>query len=821
MEIQDPAAKITKTRNRRWIRIILLVLAVPLILLVIGFVSIGLYIQSNKDDVLIQVSQKLNENLDGKLVIGDLKPEFFSGFPRVSLRLVDVALTDRHFADHNRKLLSASKIDVSVNVLALISGTVEIRKIAIEDASVDIFVTADGYSNTSVFKKKPASESKSGGTAFEWREFRLENVAFRIENSARRKLHHYKVNKLDGKVDPRAEGWQANVDYDILVESMSFNTKHGSFSKNKRLKGKFDVRADGLSNYRLVQQPIDIGNEHFTLAAEFSFEGTDARFAIHLVNKKILWKNVAALLSGNISEKLLLFDMSKPIEVRCDLEGDFNSFDDPLIYVQAKVRNNDLQTPGGLVSKCNFDGTFANNYNKKKPLGDANSVILLRNLSGEYGTVPFSMPVISIADLDNPTAKGKLISGFELTRVNSIVDKNLLDFKAGKAEIDVDFTADVIDHKLARPKILGKIAVSNANLIYGPKKIGLEDVSVNLDFNSRDLFIRNIHIKTAKSDVLMDGKVENFLNLYYIAPEKIVLNWNVYSKKLDLMEFAGLVAKRQTRSTASKKKGNFTSELNEFMESSSVRMAMKIDKLSYNKFSGSEATAIVDITESGMYLKKAGLKHAGGRIQIEGELVHAVKRENYRFSAKVKDVNVRTFFQSFDNFGMETLTSKNLSGKLSLDAKLSGHMTGERALLPKSMQGKCEFSLRDGALLNFEPIQSVGKIAFRRRDIQNIAFKDLHGMFEVKGEKVHIAPMKISSNVLNLDVEGVYSFGSGTNLLIDVPLRNPKKDEEISDEAELEKRRHRGIVLHLLASDDPESGKVRISVKGKRASTQN
>jgi len=810
-----------KPLKYKWVRIALWSLGVPLALVVISFVSIGLYIQSNKEEVLAQVTQKLNENLDGKLAIGDLKPEFFSGFPRVSLRLMKVSLQDKRFAQHKRQLLKAGKIDVSVNLMALVAGTVEIKKIAIADATVDIVVLPDGYSNTSVFKKKQPSEKGSSSTAFECREFHLENVAFRIENQGKNKLHHYKVKDLDGKVDPQSQGWNANVDYDILVESMSFNTKRGSFAERKQLKGTFDIRADGSDNYRLLPKPIAIGNEQFVLSAEFGFADKKALYGIHLSNPKILWKNVANLLSDNITEKLLLFDMSKPIEVSCDLKGDFNAVEDPLIYVQAKVRNNELQTPGGLISKCSFDGLFANNYNKKKPLGDPNSVILLRNMSGEYGTIPFTMPVISIANLDHPTAKGKLVSGFELSRINSLVDKNLLDFKGGKAEVNVDFTADVIDHKLARPKILGKIVVSNANMVYGPKNIGLKDVSVNLDFNPRDLFIRNIHIKTPKSDILMDGKIGNFLNLYYDSPEKLVLNWNVYSKNLDLKEFTGLVGKRQAKPVKAKQKGNFTSELAEFMERSTVRMAMKLDRVTYNKFTGSDATAIVNITESGIYVNKAGLRHSGGHMKIEGEIIHTPKQENYRFSANVHQADVKSFFASFDNFGMETLKSDNLSGKLSLVAHLRGIMTSSQQLSPKSMQGKCDFSLKNGALVNFEPIRRVGKIAFHRRDVQNITFGDLNGSLEVKGEKVHVAPMKINSNVLNLDIEGIYSFGSGTNLLIDVPLRNPGKDSEITDQAELEKRRHRGIVLHLLASDDAETGKVKISLKGNRPEAEN
>jgi len=158
---------------------------------------------------------------------------------------------------------------------------------------------------------------------------------------------------------------------------------------------------------------------------------------------------------------------------------------------------------------------------------------------------------------------------------------------------------------------------------------------------------------------------------------------------------------------------------------------------------------------------------------------------------------------------------------LSLDAQLAGHLTTDQKLLPKTISGKVAFSLKDGALLNFEPIRRVGRIAFRRRDVQNIAFQDLKGEFVIEGEKVQVSPMKINSNVLNLDVSGVYSFGKGTVLKVDVPLRNPEKDALIEDETEREKRRHRGIVLHLLAADDPETGKVKISLTGKNQEEEN
>ncbi|WP_449435986.1 hypothetical protein [Pedobacter steynii] len=38
--------------------------------------------------------------------------------------------------------------------------------------------------------------------------------------------------------------------------------------------------------------------------------------------------------------------------------------------------------------------------------------------------------------------------------------------------------------------------------------------------------------------------------------------------------------------------------------------------------------------------------------------------------------------------------------------------------------------------------------------------------------------MQINSSLLNMDIAGIYSMSTGTNITLDVPLRNPKKDAD-------------------------------------------
>jgi hypothetical protein len=164
---------------------------------------------------------------------------------------------------------------------------------------------------------------------------------------------------------------------------------------------------------------------------------------------------------------------------------------------------------------------------------------------------------------------------------------------------------------------------------------------------------------------------------------------------------------------------------------------------------------------------------------------------------------------------MESLKSENLKGIVSSKVNVSGSITGNGALVPKSMNGTVSFGLKKGRLLNFDPVRKVGKFAFPFRDMNTIEFYNLKGNFDVAGEKVTIHPMQINSSVLNMDVEGVYSFGRGTQIYVDVPLRNPKNDKEITDKEELAKRRNRGIVVHLTAQDG-DDGKVGVKLGGKK-----
>lgn len=807
----------------RWSKITLKVLGVLIGLILIIFIAAGIYVNANKKSLLATITKKLNQNLNGSIAIEGMDATFLRGFPGVSLSLRNVVLKDSLWNIHHHTLLEVKDLDVSVNTLALFRGTVDINKIGLNNATIYLFTDTNGYTNTSIFKKKDKSKPKpaeSGDAPAEIGKFTLNNVNFVVDNQKGHKLFNFVIDDLKGKMDYTFSGWDADFKLKTIAKSMAFNTRRGSFIKDQLLEGPFKVNyKESTGVISVAPNTLNIGKDPFIIGATFDTSKENTDFKINIETKNILWRSAASLLAPNISSKLNMFNLDQPIHVYCSIAGDMGPGGDPVINVKALINNNVLTTPGGVVKDCNFTGMFTNNYVDGKGTTDENSAIKLYGFKGSYQEMPFSIDTAFINNLDKPIATGVFRSQFEIQKLNNVIGDNMLKFVKGTADVKLAYKADIVDFKLTKPFVNGFIDIKNADINYVPRRVNFKNTAISLNFTNNDLFIKNIRLQSGKSVVFMDGTIRNFLNLYYTAPEKILLNWQIRSPQLHLGEFLGFLGTRKPKAKKRTNQSNFSDNLNEVFEKSQVNMHVKVDKVYYNKFLATDANADLLLSENSIAIRNVSVKHAGGSLKLNGSVTQKAAVNSFALNTVISNVDIKNFFYSFDNFGMKTLTSKNIRGYLFSKTNITGSINDKGALMPNSLNGTVSFDLKKGALLNFEPVKSVGKFAFPFRDLDNITFSNLNGKFDVRGQKITINPMQISSSLLNMDIAGVYSLSTGTNIALDVPLRNPKKDADITDKVEKKERRMKGIVLHLLATDG-EDGKIKIKLNKNRDKTK-
>jgi hypothetical protein len=782
-------------------------------LILVSAIGFRIYFEKNRTEIVKKINTQINDNIQGEAKIGDIGYKFLIGFPNVTVVLKEVELNDSLIAIHKRPVLKAGEIEVRLNVWSLLKKEVNIHKIVINDATIDLYKDKNGVSNSNIFKPKKDKPKTKSNTTTSIDEVVLNNVNFISENQQGNKLFYFEIKSLKTKIEYSDQGWKTDVRLKTFAKSLAFNTQKGSFVKDKSIEGKLSVDFSKEKNMiSVLAEKLDIGGDYFNIKAHFNTGKGNALFDI-AIQTKIKWSNAYNLLSNNISSKLNKFDLGKQLQASCVIKGDMSVKGDPEIVVHAVIKEDVLKTSYGAVENCSFNGEFTNNYKKGLGLNDANSAVIITEFKGDFKEIPISIPSAIINNLKKPVATGKFNSEFDVVKLKNLINEDFMKFAGGTSKVNLDFKVDIVDLKLNRPKFTGAIVIKNVNLYYKPKNINIQNTGIELYFTEQSLLIKNIRYQNKKNTVYMEGKVDNFLNLYYDAPEKMTVNWKISSPFLDIKQILGILAYHDKSAAVKKQnKTQSSSQFEDVFRKSKVNLDMKVDKFSYRKMIGTQFKVNILLNNGGLYVRNGLMYGAkGGAFYFDAQLVPKNHLMLFKANIKLREGNISSFLEAFDNFGIKSFNPSDIKGKLSLTTSLAGAMNSGD-LVGNSIIGNMEFDVKDGALINFAPMIKIGKTAFPNRDVKNITFSDLHGITTINGDKITVKEFKITSNVLNLDAKGIYSLSNkGTNLGVRIPLRNPKDDYKIANLSEREAQRYKGIVVSLLVVDG-EDGKTKIKL---------
>lgn len=805
----------------RWLRISLISAGSLFALIILLWFILALVVRSRKEAILAEITQQLGSRINGNLVIEDMEPSLLRGFPNISVTLKNVSLKDSLFNRHQHTLLDVKEIFVKVNTFAILRKEVDIRQITLENGAIYLYTDTSGYSNTYLFKgkKKGAPQTKKEPTI---QNIQLNNILFTMENHQKLKLFRLDVRSLRGRMDYGPNGWRCRLNKEIKILDLAFNTTKGSYAKDKTLKAEVDITWDAAKKMLTVpEQVFRFDGQPLKVGMEFNFSYTPAQFKLHIAAEQIGFRTATSMITRNISSKLDSIDFEKPLNVYADVRGRMKFRDTPYVGVTWDTKDNVLNGKAATVAQLSFKGAFLNEVQPNLGHNNANSRLSIYDFKGQYDSIPVTADTIRILNLAKPVLTGRFRSQFPLTRLTHPIGAHLFDFKKGEALVDIEY-AGSWDKKDTVPGFLkGSIQIKDGAFTYVPRNQAVQECHATLDFEGQDLFFRNIRLRSGSSTMLLEGSIKNILNFYFAAPEKIQMDWAMRSPLINLNEFQSFFVKRHRKAAASHTNKNHRharvmKQLEVVLEECSVNMQLGIDKVRYRQFTASNVRAGLELSKEQIRVFEVALQTAGGSMMVDGHIDHGRNNnDKFRLDARIKQVQVDQLFHEFENFGQTGIEGKNLKGTFSATANVTGGMREDATVKPRSMFGSVTFDLNKGALVNYEPLQNLGRFVFRKRDMSNITFERISNTLDIRGNKIIIHPMLIASSVLNIQLEGVYGMPKGTDIKLQVPLRNPKNDELVTGAAELTKRQKKGIVINLHAVDG-EDGKVKLKLgKGK------
>ena len=101
---------------------------------------------------------------------------------------------------------------------------------------------------------------------------------------------------------------------------------------------------------------------------------------------------------------------------------------------------------------------------------------------------------------------------------------------------------------------------------------------------------------------------------------------------------------------------------------------------------------------------------------VTGGLTKSRQANQLDVKTTIKNVNIPVLFKAFDNFGQDAITSQNMKGVIDAKATLGLALTDKVEIKENSMQGFVDFSIKNGELINFEPLVKISN-TLKNRDL--------------------------------------------------------------------------------------------------------
>ena len=759
------------------------VLKIVFLFVVLIYLVAYIYISVNQKKIIAQVTQEISEKIDGEVSIKNVDISFIRSFPRIAVHAENVSIKDSLYGIHKHSFLEAKDLYVNLNVFKLIRKLPALSGVRMISGSVFLYTDTSGYSNTYLLrgKKDPAGGPKKTTGNISLNNILLQDVRFTLQDEKREKFHDFKIKEVKVAIDDVGENVVLKVKADMRVNSLAFNLAKGTFLKAAGFNGNFKIMYGKVSQVLSFDKiKVSLSQQPFTLSGTFDLGQKNPGFTLKVSTENAVYDNVKKLLPRRIDSSLSMVSIDKPVNAIATLYGPLRG-GEPFIQVEWKVKDAALLTPFMDFEHASFTGNYKNEVVAGLPRKDPNSVINVNDFKAEWKGLKINSGKIQILDLQKPQLSCDMQSAFPLTDLNELLQSGSLELTAGNAEVYLTYKGPIERNNNTNSFLNGNIKFKDGKIVYVPRNVTMTEVNGLLSFKNSNVNIENIHCKVLGNDVTMNGIANNVLSLMSSEPNKVVIDYNIYSPVLNLAPFTFLLQSRNR--TVAKGKSKFikaASQIDELLEKSRINVDLKADRLLYQKLSAANVKANITVLQDRYLLNNVSMNLADGSMGINGQLVNLQNgRHQAAIHTDIQNVNVEKLFFAFDNFGQDGITDKNLEGKFTANADVQIDISTEGKVLPSSSKGSIDFSLKKGALNNFEPLKKIQKSIFKKRDFENISFAELKNTLSINRGDITINRMEIQSSVFSFFVEGIFSpKGGNTDISVQVPLSNLKKRKE-------------------------------------------
>ncbi|MEO1052973.1 MAG: AsmA-like C-terminal region-containing protein [Bacteroidota bacterium] len=522
-----------KSKKRLWKRIIIGFLV--LIVLFIGVSSTVIYFK--QDDIVQEFITTVNEDFSGRLEIKDTHISPFANFPYISIDLEEVKIYEGK-SKTSEVLLDIKDVYLGFDLITLLSGTVEIKSLKLQNGFVKLVQHKDGSFNIS---NALTTEKEIEDTG---EEFHMDLKGIHLVDIDLLKLNEENNVLVEAFIDD-------------AVSEFSTSPDHVKISLETQL----------ILNLIIDDDTTFVHNKHVDLLTRFDYTTADGVLSIQL--SELLLEKALFLVEGNI-------DIEDDMNLDLTFTGNKPNFDlflafapeelNPIlqrydnggkIFFEASVKGKSINGHNPLVEATfGCEEAFINNTVSNKKIEDL--FFKAHFTTGENhdaSTMAFKLTDFSakpeagefranldVKNFESPEIEMQVASEFDLDFLADFFNIDGLTNTSGSISLTMNFH-DIID--LANPErsierlnesYFTELEVKDLSFKSDAFHLPIDDLDIKASMDGHEATIDRFSIKMGNSDLEFTASITDLPAILHHTDILVDADLDIKSNMLDIAE---------------------------------------------------------------------------------------------------------------------------------------------------------------------------------------------------------------------------------------------------------------------------------------------
>lgn len=723
-----------------------------------------------KDQIKAKISEAINKSVDAKVSFTDADLSLFRNFPNATVGIEKLVIINKAPFEGDT-LVSLGELNLKMSIKELFKGKEEplnIQGISSTNGLVNIIFNKDGVGNFDIAlkdKEKDVKDDKSKPLSLKIQNYKIENFTFRyIDQGSKIKmvidsLHHegtgdFTNSKLDlttksvanVSLDMDKINYMKNVKLTLdAVLGIDLEKSKYTFKENKALINQLPLEFDGFI------QMVDAGQIY-----DLKFKTPTSSFT-----------NFLGLIPSAYASSLDGVKTTGDFTVAGFAKGELTETTVPKFNVAIASNNASFQYPNLPKSVQNIviDTKI---INETGILND--TYVNLDKLSFRIDQDVFNAKANIKNITQNPMVNAALKGTINLANLSKAYPIKMDKPLAGilKADVTTQFDmASVEKSQYQNIKNAGTMSLSGFK--YTDENNKSMNISTALvEFNPSTINLKKFDATTGKSDLSINGVLENFYGFMF-KKQELRGNFNMSSNQLAVDDFM------TSGTPATEKAAAKPTEAMKIPAFLNCTLNAKATTVLYDNLKLKDVSGRLIVKDEKATLENFKTSIFGGTIGLNGAVSTKAKVPTFDMNLGFNQVDIAQTFTQLDMMKKIAPLAGIINGKLNSTIKLNGNLD-DKELTPdlKSISGDLLGQLLS-TTVNSKNSTVINALTSNLKfiDPNKINLNDIKAALTFDNGKVSVKPFDIKYQDIKITIGGTHGFDQtmNYNLKLDVPAK--------------------------------------------------